>query len=424
MDDYLEVDLKKIIKNILKHWYWVVAPAIVVGIAVFLYSYLLLPDIYQANAIMIITDPRYVVDFVDDYETTDLPKPSASAIKTLSLSDDIITQLFDLWETDEKGSKTNEDLRRKLSIEASSNDMLFKLTVSAGDKQESAKLANAWVNLVIQKMNRDFFGFDTGIIDQFASDLSASKLKMDQAEAAVLAFIERDRRPLVSDRLSSLKTEQSKTFTKQRQLKEAKFDSLGILAQIEDQSDAEKLDYGLWLSYLLIQAKLTSVDTDIMMDTPVNSTSIFSFDLQSQEIEISTVGRFKSMGKNLIDVIDDQIMQLETEEASYIETINQLEAEIRSLNYEIGLLQADYDTYSDTYNIMLKQNEEVNLTMGMLGSGYAKLASQSAVPQERLPHNTVRNTLIGLVAGGFLGLGGVVISDWWRTKDQKEDQTA
>lgn len=48
MDDYLEIDLRKIIQNILSKWYWVVIPAAVIGIAVFLYLFLLMPDIYKA----------------------------------------------------------------------------------------------------------------------------------------------------------------------------------------------------------------------------------------------------------------------------------------------------------------------------------------------------------------------------------------
>lgn len=424
MDDFLEVDLRKIIKNILKHWYWVVAPAAVVGIAVFVYSYFFMPNIFQANALMIITDPRYLPDFVEAYDAAEPPKPSASAIKTLSFSDEIITQLFDLWETEEKGSKTNESLREKLSIEASSNEMLYKFTVSSQDKEESAKLANAWADLVIQKVNSDFFGFDIEVVEQFASDLSAAKLKMDQAEAAVLAFVESDERSLLSDRLDSIRTEQSKTFSMARLLKDVKFDSVGLLAKLEDEPDTELLDDSFWIAYLFIQSKLYGCDTGVMLDMPISSTSSLSLEFPEQDSEIMTVGRFRTLLQNELSVIDSQITQLEAEEESYIAAINQLDAEIRTRSYEINLLQSDYTTYSDTYNILLKQNEEVKLTMGTVGSGYAKLASQSAVPQERQPHNTIRNTLIAGVAGGLLGLAGVVIADWWKVPDQGEDTPA
>ena len=97
MEDYLEIDLRQIIKNIFAKWYWVVLPTVLFGISIFLYSYLIMPDFYRAKATIIITDPRNISAFHDISEKYELPKPSATAIQRLALSDDIILQLFDIY---------------------------------------------------------------------------------------------------------------------------------------------------------------------------------------------------------------------------------------------------------------------------------------------------------------------------------------
>ncbi|MDY6846363.1 MAG: Wzz/FepE/Etk N-terminal domain-containing protein, partial [Chloroflexota bacterium] len=350
MDDYLEIDLRKIIKNILSKWYWVVIPAAVIGIAVFLYSFFLLGDSYKANATVIITNPRYVANFVDSFQTDDPPKPSASAIKSLASSDEVILQLFDLWETEEKSEKTKKAFREKLSIEASDSDMLYTLSVEDKNAQEAAKLANAWADLVVDKVNADFFSYDAEMITLFEAQLSESKSKMESAETVLINFIEDDQRALLSDRLSAIKADQSQTFSKQGLLKEAKFNAQGLLAQLETEADTAQVDNSYRLSYLLLQSQLYSSGTDIMLESPMDSINVSSLELQNQyDLDFMTVSEFRLMLENWIATIDDQIAQLESEEDSYIAAINQLEAEIRSLDYQENLLEADVSTYTNTY---------------------------------------------------------------------------
>jgi uncharacterized protein involved in exopolysaccharide biosynthesis len=156
----------------------------------------------------------------------------------------------------------------------------------------------------------------------------------------------------------------------------------------------------------------------------MDSVSVSSLELQNQyDLDFMTVSEFRGMLENWIATIDDQIAQLAMKEETYLEKINTLEVELRNLNYQKSLLDADYNTYRNTYETLQKKNEEIALTMSDLGSGYVKLASLAAVPDKRLQHNTIRNTLIGGVAGGILGLAGVVISDWWKTGEEIQDET-
>jgi len=427
MEDYLEIDLRQIIKNIFAKWYWVVLPTVLFGISIFLYSYLIMPDFYRAKATIIITDPRNISAFHDISEKYELPKPSATAIQRLALSDDIILQLFDIWDFDEKSKMTLTGFREILDIEASDNATLYTLSVEFSNALAAANLANVWADLVVEKVNSDYFNYDKELVEKYGLQLSAAKLKMDQADAAIIDFIESDPRTLLADRLSSMKAEQAHNFWKQRQLRDAKFDTLGILSQLENEDDDAQVDNSFRINFLLLQARLYSGGSEIMLESPVNNFSQFSLELGNQNLEYMTVGDFRSIIENWIIVIDNQIAQLETEEESYLSTINQLESEQLSLAYQIRILNSDFDSVSQIYNVLLEDYEEIKLSMEITGSAYVKLTSSAAVPDESLPHNTVRNTLIGLVAGGFLGLIGVIIVDWWKSgnvsKELKEEKS-
>jgi uncharacterized protein involved in exopolysaccharide biosynthesis len=89
-------------------------------------------------------------------------------------------------------------------------------------------------------------------------------------------------------------------------------------------------------------------------------------------------------------------------------------------------LSQEYVRNQEIYDIVNKKHQEIQLTMPDDESSHVKLVSQAVVPEpeDRLPHNTVRNTAIGLVAGGFLGLAGVVIADWWKATDDSEQPQA
>ena len=415
MDDYLEIDLRKIIKNIIAKWYWVVLSTVLIGAGIFLYSYLYMADTFRAKATIIITDPRSVTSVLDISNGSVLTMPSASAVQRLALSDDIMLQLLERWDFDEKEGITLSGLREILAIEAYDDAMLYTLSTEFTNAVAAADLANNWANLVVDKVNADYFYYDEAIVEQISTQLATAKSNLDQADAALIDFIENDRRSLLTDRLSSLKSDQSSNFGLQRQLRSVRFDALGILSQLEDQPDATRVDNAFRINFLLLQSRLYSGQSDLTLESPSNSFILSTTDLENQDLDYITVGDFRDTIEIWVDVIDDQLTQLESEEEFYLPTINQIETENRTLEYQLEILTADFNTASQIYAVLLENYEETKISMEIMGEGYVKLASAAAVPDEGLPHNTVRNTLIGLAAGGILGLAGVVIVDWWKS---------
>jgi uncharacterized protein involved in exopolysaccharide biosynthesis len=112
--------------------------------------------------------------------------------------------------------------------------------------------------------------------------------------------------------------------------------------------------------------------------------------------------------------LEAQHTSLAARQETFPALVTGLQTRIQALENEKLRLDTDYAIQLSAYEIIAKKYEEVTLTL-MEGEGeYARMVSQAVVPDERLPHNTVRNTAIGLVAGGFLALAGVILFDWWR----------
>jgi uncharacterized protein involved in exopolysaccharide biosynthesis len=74
----------------------------------------------------------------------------------------------------------------------------------------------------------------------------------------------------------------------------------------------------------------------------------------------------------------------------------------------------------DTYETLLRKQREVRISSDE-HSGDAQVASQARVPEERMPHNTVRNTAIALVAGGILAVIFIIMRDWFKQENLEKN---
>lgn len=106
--------------------------------------------------------------------------------------------------------------------------------------------------------------------------------------------------------------------------------------------------------------------------------------------------------------------------------IIELQTQIKELENESNLLTLDYQRQKDIHDILATKYEEVRLTVPSGTSGYVNLVSKASIPEpeDRLPHNTIRNTLVAVLAGGVLGIAAIVIWDWWScgTKPDPKDE--
>jgi hypothetical protein len=417
MEDYLEIDIKKIIKNIISKWYWVIIPAILIGLSTFLCFYQK-PDIYRVTSQFIIVDPPYTANFESRYETTHPEPPSEDALKSIVLNNTIVTTLYELWDCEDKENCSINDFKEDhLFVNFGENSMLTSLSVETESRENATLLVNKWVALSMAAVESSYYGLDQTTVEYITDQVSIVEEQLREASDNIMLFKEQeDVRELLENEKNSLLAGQQEKLREIRALETVQIDIRNLIAQLAFEDDTASLDQSYRLSYLLIQSRVYS--GLIWEDAPVQLLVE-----TAPGAETKTVGEFRSMLENWLSVTDEKTDQLQEDQEVLNEQVLALSGEIQSLSREYDELIQEYARNKEIYNIVNKKYQEIQLTMPDDESSHVKLVSQAIVPEpdDRLPHNTVRNTAIGLVAGGFLGLAGVVIADWWKTTDDTEE---
>ncbi len=419
MDDYLEVDLKGIINNILAKWYWIILTAFIVGLVVFLFSYLQ-PDVYRSTARFVLTQPPYIASFENKYTTSIFENPSPEALLNIVNSDTVIAALLDLWESPEKEQVTLRQFKQEhLEAVIGEDGMLVSLNVKVEDRENSAEIANEWVNLAMKAVDSKFFGYETDQVTFFESQTALALIDLEEAGQALVDFEEQNTTSILINNQNNLLARQMEMNQTIRTIESVQEDIQALLDQLDDEAQEHVVDSSTKLSFLLIQARLFNspvmIGNSPYVSIAESSSPQLVIDLGGLE-GIQTVGEFQVMLDDWLVILDDRIVTLQESQMMLEDDILTLQAEIQTLENESEALQDEYSRQQSVYDILSTKLEEVTLAMPNGESGYVSLVSPATIPDQAdaIPHNTVRNTAISMIASGFLAVVGVVIADWWK----------
>jgi uncharacterized protein involved in exopolysaccharide biosynthesis len=133
----------------------------------------------------------------------------------------------------------------------------------------------------------------------------------------------------------------------------------------------------------------------------------------SLEAESLTVAQLRILINDWVEVLEYQYEELEGNSTQVEEQVLVYQQQLRQFNNRRQTLELQYKVVNDTYETLMRKQKEVRISSDE-HSGDAQVASQARVPEERMPHNTVRNTIIALVAGGILAVIFVILRDWFK----------
>ena len=420
MDDYFEIDLRKLIKNILRKWYWVLIPAVLIGLGVYIYSSNL-PDLYEAKAILALVEPAYQVDFTGQDLRPNQSDPSEGALQSLVLNDKITSALFDLWDCPTNQNCTLNQFRNSsLDVEIGERGQLVTLIVTTKDREQSALIANTWADLSINEINRSFYGFAPDLITYFELQAASFKDQLDDAGQRLIDFEADNTISLLKNQLSSLMASQVETLRGIRVLQQARADSQILLTQLDFELPDDVLDSSYQLSFYLIQSRIFTIP--ISGETQTVTPLQINVDLPG-ETGTTTVGEFELLIENWIDVIDERLLNLSSVENTLNSEITSLQAQIQSQENELARLRADYERIESVFEILTLKYDEIRVSMPERDHGYVRLVSSASVPDpgNKMSHNTNRNMVIGIIIGAILGLAAIVVVDWWQVPNDSND---
>ncbi|PKO09672.1 MAG: hypothetical protein CVU40_10285 [Chloroflexi bacterium HGW-Chloroflexi-2] len=412
MDDVIEIDLRKLILNLLANWKLIIGISFVLGLAAFLYSFLQ-PDIYQAKAVIAVTKPRYIANFDPQYQTVNTTAPTSKALLDVVNSDVILSQVYDFWQGEKKELVSFDNFRDN-AIEASAggDTSILVLKVMLENPNEAAALANQWAQLSVKRINSLYSGVDDNQLLFFDNQIEITTQNLDNAKIALEEFEARDQSTLISNELDSLFALQSSSLRKQRLLENARQDALGILQTLENSNASTQVVSQIHDNFKVLQLRLYA-------DSGFEQSPL-QLQLSNSPVgESLTVAQLRILINDWVEVLDDQYEELEGNTTLVEEQVLAYQQQLRKYYNQHQTLELQYKVIKDTYETLLRKQREVRISSDE-HSGDAQVASQARVPEERMPHNTVRNTAIALVAGGILEVIFVILHGWFKEKNNQQ----
>jgi len=412
MDDVIEIDLRKLILNLLANWKLIIGISFIFGLAAFLYSFLQ-PDIYQAKAVIAVTKPRYIANFDPQYQTVNTTAPTSKALLDVVNSDVILSQVYDFWQGEQKELVSFDNFRDN-AIEASAGGdiSILVLKVMLENPNEAAALANQWAYLSVKRINSLYSGVDDNQILFFDNQIEITTLNLDNAKIALEEFEATDQSSLINNELDSLLETQSTSLRKQRLLENARQDALGILQTLENSNASTQVVSQIYDNFKVLQLRLYA-------DSGFEQSPL-QLQLSNSPVgESLTVAQLRILINDWVEVLENQYEELEGNSTLVEEQVLAYQQQLRKYYNQHQTLELQYNVIKDTYETLLRKQREVRISSDE-HSGDAQVASQSRVPEERMPHNTLRNTAIALVAGGILAVIFVILRDWFKEKNNPQ----
>ena len=430
MDDVIEIDLRKIIKDLLVNWKWIVGFTLLAGAAAFAFSQLQ-PRVYSATALIAITRPRYLPNFDEQYQTVNNNPPTSNAIIDLANSDEIFRGLYQEWQSPRKANTTpREFLERYLNASAGKDPATVVLKVTADTSEEAAKLANAWAESTAQRANQLFSGTGGSQVEDFKAQVDAVEKNLSAAEAALADFESRNQISVLNNQLASLLAQQTDALRRQRLIEITIGDVKGLAAQMDGLSDGSLAPNSLQTDFLVLQLRVYNdpnlvSTTNRTNDNSLAGASSLQFQIPNQSsvpVQLPDQSSIQSITKSVfVSRMDDWTSALEIQSADLQATFSQLSSRITALQQQIqeqnnqkGRLTLAYKNAQDVYATLGLKLEEVKITSSDL-YGNVQIASAAAAPIKADSRNTVRNTIMGLSIGAILSIFALLTINWWKS---------
>lgn len=192
MEDYLEIDLKKIIRTLFAKWLWILGFTLAVGVVVFLFFFLK-PDTFESRATVALIQPQYEAVFASSIITKDTTMPAEALIKNTALSNEIVPKLFSEWSAPNKDKTPLESfVKNQLSVLLEGNGAVVTLSAKSDTLEEAAKLTNLWASLLTSQLNSAYYGMDESQVTYFEAQLEQAKIARDKSSDAIVKFEETD----------------------------------------------------------------------------------------------------------------------------------------------------------------------------------------------------------------------------------------
>lgn len=395
-----EIDLRQYFDVLIRQWKWIVGLTVLAA-AVALGVSFLIPPTYEATALVVVTRPRYQLQFDPRIETLTQPQQPYKAYPELAASDDLVAQV--VAATD--GRQTAEDrelsaFRERLSAEAGADPSLVRLTASSDDPQQAQAVANTWAGLYVSYVN-ELYQQRSSDVAFFETQVAEANTTLEKAEQALVDFQARNPIVMVTLELSSTQMALTDYLAAQRTIALVTQDARSLQQQLAAQNAGDPAALADELSALYLQVDALSTQTAAPIQLQIAG---------GGSLANRTVGEQTALLEALIQALQNKSAEIQQAIDALQPDILTLQQQQQQAQTELDRLTRDRDVANETYLTLTRKLDEARVA-AQSDSGEVQLASQASVPDEPASPRKGLNTVLGGILGFLVGIVAAFVVD-------------
>lgn len=409
-----EIDLRAYIEVLLKYWYWIVGLAALAAAAAFVITSLQ-PATYEAKSVVIITEPRYQMQF-DERFATQPGVPAYKAFPTLATSDGVLQAVVEAYSPSpasgiEKWTLTT--LRKMVAATSEGDPSLLVLTVTSRSAEDAAGIANVWADTLVMRGSA-LYGQGEADVDFFEAQVQEAQAALDQAESALVDFQARNQVGILTARLSSHQQAQADYLGQQRAIGYIIQDVEGLHAQLAEQTGDQGASLADSLTALLLQIKAFNAGSSTPVQLQVDGNASIA-DKSPAEQRAFLKGLVATLRAKSAE-IDDRLLELEPQ-------ILSSQRDLQASTVESDRLTRTRELARDTYMTLARKLEEARIS-AQEENGTLHVGSHAVVPELPVGPRRLFSTVVAGLAAALVGVLVAFVVEFWRDKEAAGEQAA
>jgi GumC protein len=406
------IDLRPTIEGLLRYW-WLIVGITVVIVALAIIASLMLPERYEATALVAITEPTQRLQFDERFETVVEESPLLKSYPELATSDELVGELLKQLPS-ELRLVAIPDLRGLLAAESGTDPGLVRLIVRHEDPETAALIANAWGELFVEWANLLYGNGSSRQVAFFENQLAEAQTSLETAEQNLINFQDQNRLVLVENEVAALTELQQAYLEDQQTLMFTLSDVKALRSQLQA-SNGSSMTLADQLTALTLQAKAFGAVSEVPL--PVQ--------LQLDGAGVALTGASRAEQLDLLDnlaiTLESGLTEIEANLAALEPQMLEKQRVYQEIVTESDRLLRDRDVAEETYlSLARKVDEERILAQDV--SGGVRLASGAAVPVNPSGPGLIISVFVAGAIGLGLGMGVALLLVWWRRARSAERQ--
>jgi uncharacterized protein involved in exopolysaccharide biosynthesis len=412
MDD--EIDLRRYGQALLRNWLVIAVLTVVAAGAAGGLS-LLLPNQYEATALVSVAPPRNGLRLEDVNQTTTLP---VRAYPDLALSNDLVAEVFAKTSSLlPPNVDTPAELARRLTVQTTSDLTLLRFKVRDTVPEHAAEIANTWAQVFAASSSR-LYAQDQANLVLYQQQLDDARGQLKQADDALAAFQSNNLVGVLSAQLISQQNSLTDYLNRQHQLELLSQDVRDVQSRLNALAPEEPARLSEDLALLSITGRIYGAQTEVTGSDKNSTSSSVTLPIQvqitaGQPLAGPAVADQRAYAQNLADTVAARLADSAGQASGLQTQILVLQGQLAEASVRQAELTRAQKLAEDQYTQLAGRVQDAGLA-AQESSNAIQIVSRAAVPTVKVGPQRTLNALLGGAIGFVFGVLAALGLDSWR----------